>query len=47
MGCLNSSHSLWFSCADLDGLCDQWRNVSWDICKFNASAATDEFCEWV
>ena len=34
--------------ADWDGLCDHWRNVSWnDIFKLIASAAASEFCKWV
>ena len=36
--------------ADWDGLCDDLRDVSWeDIFKLStsATAADDEFCEWV
>ena len=37
-----------YSCADLDGLCDHLRDVRWeDIFKLSASAAANEFCEWV
>ena len=35
------------SCADWDGLRDDWRDVSWEVIfKLSASAAS-EFCEWV
>ena len=34
--------------ADWDGLCDHLRDVPWeDIFKLGASAAANEFCEWV
>ena len=37
-----------YSRADWDGLCDHFRDVSWeDIFKLSASPAASEFCEWV
>ena len=37
-----------YSCADWDGLRDHLRDVPWeDIFKLSASAAANEFCEWV
>ena len=46
--CLVSSHSLWLSCADWDGLPDDFRDVPWkDIFKLSASTVASEFCEWV
>ena len=37
-----------YSCADWDGLRDQFTDVPWeDIFKLSASAATNEFCELV
>ena len=37
-----------YSRADWDGLCDHLRDVPWeDIFKLSASAAANEFCEWV
>ena len=37
-----------YSFADWDGLCDHLRDVPWDaIFKLSASAAANEFCEWV
>ena len=37
-----------YSCADWDGLCDHFRDVSWeDIFKLSASAAANKFREWV
>ena len=34
--------------ADWDGLCDNLKDVPWeDILKPGASAAANEFCEWV
>ena len=37
-----------YSRADWDGLCDHLRDVPWkDIFKLGASAAMNEFCEWV
>ena len=37
-----------YSRADWDGLRDHLRNVPWeDIFKLSASAAANEFCEWV
>ena len=34
--------------ADWDGLCDNLKDVPWeDILKLGASAAANEFCEWV
>ena len=41
-------HGIAYSCAEWDGLCDHVRYVSWeDIFKLCASAAANEFCEWV
>ena len=37
-----------YSCADWEGLHDHLRDVPWeDIFKLSASAAANEFCEWV
>ena len=37
-----------YSCADLNGLHDYLRDVSWeDIFKLSASAAASAFCEWI
>ena len=37
-----------YSRADWDGLCDHFRDVSWeDIFKLSASSAASEFSEWV
>ena len=37
-----------YSCADWDGLHDYLRDVPWeDIFKLGASAAANEFCEWI
>ena len=37
-----------YSRADWDGLCDHLRRVPWEnIFKLSASAAANEFCEWV
>ena len=37
-----------YSCADWDGLWDDLRDVPWDnFFKLSASAAANEFCEWV
>ena len=37
-----------YSCADWDGLCDHWRDVSWeDISKLIASPAGTEFYGWI
>ena len=37
-----------YSLADWDGLCDHLRDLPWvDIFKLGASAAANEFCEWV
>ena len=37
-----------YSHADWDGLCDHLRDVPWeDIFQLSASAAANEFCEWV
>ena len=37
-----------YSRADWDGLCEHLRDVPWaDIFKLSASAAANEFCEWV
>ena len=36
------------SCADLDGIRDQFRDVSWKyIFKLGGSAAANKSCEWV
>ena len=52
---INSKRDALFHCmayeysrADLDGLRDHLRDVSWeDIFKLSASAAVTEFCEWI
>ena len=37
-----------YSSVDWDGVCDHLRNHPWeDIFKLSASAAANEFCEWV
>ena len=37
-----------YSRADWNGLCDNLRDVVWEyVFKLSASAATNEFCEWV
>ena len=37
-----------YSCGDWEGLCNHFRDVSWeDISKLSASAGASEFCEWV
>ena len=37
-----------YSRGDSEGLCDHLRDVPWeDIFKLSASAAANEFCEWV
>ena len=47
-GCPVSSHSIWLSRADWDGLCDHLRDVPWEaIFKPGASADASEFYEWV
>ena len=47
-GCPVSSHSVWLSRADWDGLCDRLRDVPWEaIFKPGASADASEFYEWV
>ena len=40
-------HSLYYSCADWDGLRDHLRDNPWDIFKLSASAAASKFCEWI
>ena len=47
-GCPISSHWLWLSHADWDGLHDHLRDVPWvHIFKLSTSAAASEFCGWV
>ena len=37
-----------YSCADWDSLHDHLRDVPWEVIfKLSASAAANEFCEWV
>ena len=41
-------HTYDYSRADWDGLCDHLRDIPWeDNFKLGASAAANEFCEWV